>query len=144
MTYTWLKDYNPEVNWQTGEVQMNRCPSRCEECHVVQKEQALQKKMEARAVNICRSRPSPEYAEDLEGDENPRSYEVEYKTEDRLLPEPAAKDLYATSTISQKLTEGARRASKTQKGLLTLPNCAKGFESVFAKEDFDILLEHRQ
>jgi len=25
--YTWLKDHNPEVNWQTGEVQMNRCPS---------------------------------------------------------------------------------------------------------------------
>ena len=24
--YTWLKDHNPEVNWQTGEVQMNRCP----------------------------------------------------------------------------------------------------------------------
>ena len=21
--YTWLKDYNPEVNWQTREVQMN-------------------------------------------------------------------------------------------------------------------------
>jgi len=31
-----------------------------------------------------------------------------------------------------------------QKGLLTLPDYAKGFESVFAKEDFDILLEHRQ
>jgi len=31
-----------------------------------------------------------------------------------------------------------------QKGLLTLPDCAKGFESVFVKEDFDILLEHRQ
>jgi len=108
MTYTWLKDYNPEVNWQTREVQMNRCPSRCEGCRVVQKEQALQKKMEARAVNICRSRPSPEYAEDSEGDENPWSYEVEYKTEDRLLPEPAAEDLYATSTIFQKLTEGAR------------------------------------
>jgi len=25
--YTWLNDHNPEVNWQTGEVQMNRCPS---------------------------------------------------------------------------------------------------------------------
>ena len=36
--YTWLKDYNLEVNWQTGEVQMNRCPSRCEGCHVIQKE----------------------------------------------------------------------------------------------------------
>ena len=21
--YTWLKDHNPEVNWQTGEVQIN-------------------------------------------------------------------------------------------------------------------------
>jgi len=24
--YTWLKDHNPEINWQTREVQMNRCP----------------------------------------------------------------------------------------------------------------------
>ena len=24
--YTWLKDHNPEVSWQTREVQMNRCP----------------------------------------------------------------------------------------------------------------------
>jgi len=23
LSYTWLKDHNPEVNWQTGEVQMN-------------------------------------------------------------------------------------------------------------------------
>jgi len=29
--YTWLKDHNPEVNWQTREVQMNRCPPRYEE-----------------------------------------------------------------------------------------------------------------
>jgi len=38
--YTWLKDHNPEVNWQTGEVQMNRCPPQCEGCHVIRKEQA--------------------------------------------------------------------------------------------------------
>jgi len=53
-------------------------------------------------------------------------------------------DLCAISTISQKLAEGARRASETQKGLFTLPNCTKGFESMFAKEDFNILPEHRQ
>jgi len=74
---------------------------------------------------------------------------VEYEQGDRLfvtriLLEPVAEDLRATSTISQKLAEGARRASETRKGLLTLPDCAKGFESVFAKEDFDILPEHRQ
>jgi len=62
----------------------------------------------------------------------------------RILSEPTAEDLRATSTISQKLAEGARRASETRKGLLILPDYAKGFESVFAKEDFNILPEHRQ
>ena len=33
--YTWLKDHNPEVNWQTREVQTNQCPPRCEGCHVI-------------------------------------------------------------------------------------------------------------
>jgi len=106
--------------------------------------------VEARAVNVCRSRPPPEYAEDSEEDETPLWIcEVEYEQEDRLfmtriLLEPAVEDLRATSTISQKLAEGARRASETRKGLLILPDCVKGFKSVFAKEDFDILLEHRQ
>jgi len=86
----------------------------------------------------------------LEEDETPFWIcKVEYEQKDRLfmtriLSEPVAEDLRATSTISQKLAEGARRASETQKELLTLPDCAKGFESVFAKEDFDILPEHRQ
>jgi len=106
--------------------------------------------VEARAINICRSGPPSEYAEDSEEDETPlRICEVEYEQGDRLfmtriLPEPAVEDLRATSTISQKLAEGARRASETWKGLLTLPNCVKGFESVFAKENFDILPAHRQ
>jgi len=62
--------------------------------------------METRAVNICQSGPSPEYMEDSERDKTPlQIYEVEYKIENRLfitriLPEPAAEDLCATSTIS--------------------------------------------
>jgi len=106
--------------------------------------------MEVRAINVCRSGPPPEYAEDSEKDKTPLQIcGVEYEQGDRLfmtriLLEPMAEDLCATSTISQKLVEEARRASETQKGLLTLPDCAKGFESVFAKEDFNILPEHRQ
>jgi len=108
------------------------------------------RKVEVKAVNVCRSGPPPEYAKDLEEDETPlRICEIEYEQGDRLfitriLSEPTTEDLRATSTISQKLVEGARQASETQKGLLTLPDCAKGFESVFAKEDFDILPEHMQ
>jgi len=69
--------------------------------------------MEARAVNACRSGPLLEYAEDSEEDETPLQIcKVEYKQGDRLfmtriLPDPAAEDLCATSTISQKLAEGA-------------------------------------
>jgi len=69
--------------------------------------------MKARAVNVCRSRPPPEYVEDSEEDEIPLWIcEVEYEQGDRLfmtriLPEPAVEDLCATSTISQKLAEGA-------------------------------------
>jgi len=86
----------------------------------------------------------------LEEDETPlRICEIEYERGDRLfmtriLSEPATEDLHATSTISQKLAEGARQASETRKRLLTLPDCAKEFELVFTKEDFDILPEHRQ
>jgi len=106
--------------------------------------------VEAKAINICQSRPSPEHVEDSEEDEMPLWIcEVEYEPGDqlfmtRILSEPTVEDLRATSTISQKLAEGAHRASETQKGLLTLPDCTKGFELVFAKEDFDILPEHRQ
>jgi len=62
--------------------------------------------MEARAVNVCQSGPSPEYVEDSEEDENPfQTGEVEYEQEDRLfmmrlLLEPPAVDLRTTSTIS--------------------------------------------
>jgi len=74
--------------------------------------------METRALNICQSRPLPEYAEDSEEDEIFFwMYEVEYKQGDklfvtRILLEPTMEDLYATFTTSQKLAEGAYRASE--------------------------------
>jgi len=83
--YTWLKDHNPEVNWQTGEVQMNRCPPRCEGCRVIRKEQASQKQMETRALNVCWSGPLLEHAEDSEEDETSvQTGEIEYEQGDRL------------------------------------------------------------
>jgi len=69
--YTWLKDHNPEVNWQIREVQMNQYSPRYKGCHVIRKEQVLQKRIETRALNICWSGPPPEYAEESEEDETP-------------------------------------------------------------------------
>jgi len=106
--------------------------------------------METRALNVCRSGPSPEYAEDSEEDKAPiQTHEAEYELEDRLfmtriLPDSTVEDLRAASMTSQKLVEGARRSAEAWKESFIPPDCVRGFESVFTKEDFDVLLEHRQ
>ena len=73
---------------------------------MIQKEQVLQKRMETRALNVCRSRPSLEYAENSEEDEAPiQTHETEYEPEDqlfmtRILLDSTAEDLRAASTTS--------------------------------------------
>jgi len=62
----------------------------------------------------------------------------------RVLPKPTAEELRAASTTSQKLAEGARRSTEARREPFTPPDCVREFESVFAKEDFDILPKHRQ
>jgi len=45
---------------------------------------------------------------------------------------------------SQCLAEGARRSVEAQAAATPLPAYVAEFQSVFAKEDFDILPEHRK
>jgi len=62
----------------------------------------------------------------------------------RILPDSTAEDLHAASMTSQKLAEGAHQSMEARKEPFILPDCIRGFESVFAKEDFNVLPEHRQ
>jgi len=48
------------------------------------------------------------------------------------------------ATTSQRLAERARRSVEAQAAATPLPTYVAEFRSVFAKEDFDILLEHRK
>jgi len=106
--------------------------------------------METRAINVCRSGPCLEYVEDSEEDKVPVwTREAEYEPGDRLfmtriLLDSTAEDLCAVSTTSQKLAEGASRSLEARKKPFILPDCVREFESVFAKEDFDVFPEHRQ
>ena len=117
---------------------------------MIQKEQASQKRIETRALNVCQSRLLLEYAEDSKENKAPiRTRKAEYEPEDRLfmtriLPDSTVEDLCAASMTSQKLAEEAHRSAEAWKKPFVLPDCVRGFESVFAKEDFDILPEHRQ
>jgi len=53
-------------------------------------------------------------------------------------------DLRATATTFQRLAEGARRSKETLAAATPLLAYVTEFQSVFAKEDFDILPEHRK
>jgi hypothetical protein len=44
--YNWLQNHNPEINWQTKDVKMSRCPLQCSTCRVEDKHAAkMQKSM---------------------------------------------------------------------------------------------------
>jgi len=57
--YDWLKDYNPKIDWEKGEVEMTRCPLRCEGGHALRKEQTHQKRTELQALRSCHDGPTP-------------------------------------------------------------------------------------
>jgi len=69
--YNWLKDHNPKVDWEKGEVEMTRCPLQCEGGRALRKEQTHQKRTELQALQSCRDRPTPLFQEELELEEMP-------------------------------------------------------------------------
>ena len=48
--YDWLKDHNPKIDWEKGEVEMTRCPLWCEGRCALWKEQTCQKRVELQAL----------------------------------------------------------------------------------------------
>jgi len=44
--YDWLKDHNPKIDWEKGEVEMTCCPLHCEGERALRKEQTCQKRIE--------------------------------------------------------------------------------------------------
>jgi len=46
LDYDWLKDHNPKIDWEKGEVEMTYCPLQCEEGRALRKEQTRQKRIE--------------------------------------------------------------------------------------------------
>jgi len=64
--YDWLKDHNPRIDWEKGEVEMTRCPLWCEGRRALQKEQTHQKRIELRALQLCHDGPTPLFQEELE------------------------------------------------------------------------------
>jgi len=149
--YDWFKDHNPKIDWEKREVEMTCCPLRYEGGRTLQKKQTRQKRTELRALRSCRDGPMPLLQEELELEELEETplqlHTPDWESRDRLflmclLPELTLTDLRAMATTSQRLAEGARHSKETQATTTPVPAYVVEFQSVFAKEDFDILPEH--
>ena len=90
----------------------------------------------------------PLFQEELELEEMPSQiYSPDWELGDRLFLtciflELTEVDLQATAMTSQCLVEGARCSKETLATATLLSAYVTEFQSVFAKEDFNILLEH--
>jgi hypothetical protein len=68
--YNWLRNHNPEINWQTKDVKMSHCPVQCSTCRVEDKHDAKMRKSTTSQINACRSGVFPMMVEEDE-DESP-------------------------------------------------------------------------
>jgi hypothetical protein len=69
--YNWLRNHNPEINWQTKDVKMSQCPQQCSTCRVEDKREAKIRKSTTLQINACRAGAFPKIVEEVEEDESP-------------------------------------------------------------------------
>ena len=145
--HAWLKKHNPEINWVTGEVEMSRCSAQCcSGCRDEIREERRIWKAEIRSVAACTVGDLPELLRD--DDDEP-----EFEEGDRMFAtglKGPMEEVRATSTISQRLAEAFKWNSELDHSS-TVPNASaegipdrfREFHSVFSKESFDVLPDHK-
>ena len=154
LRHTWLHKHNPEIDWETGEVKMSRCPPHCclgcqDELH----QERITHKAKARRIDICSIGPLPKINHDSElgldldpdSDPNPSDEPISIEEGDRilatgLLPHPPL-EIRASSTISQRLAEAFQM---NEEAATPVPEYLREFTSIFSKQSFDVLPEPKE
>ena len=74
LRFTWLQEHNPEINWQTWEVVMSRCPARCHMCQSKAQKECWECQRVEWLIWMCRSSLHPLLSEEeSEADSTPDS-----------------------------------------------------------------------
>jgi hypothetical protein len=163
--YSWRQKHNPEINWETKEVRMTRCPTGCRTCWDELRAVRRNEKLAASILRQLHKGPTPSICAidseewhgdnryDLANDDNlPELFldsEDDNDEEDKL--EEGDHILYtvftpiggirAGSTVSQRLAEAYTQNSATTG--TDVPPWAVDFLDVFNKESFNSLPEKR-
>src|SRR5271169_3209260 len=84
--YTWLKEHNPEIDWQTKEVRMSRCPAKCATCRSEIKHEKRTEKIAATQIRACRLGRMPVLIEDYDEDDETDAHEGASSSEGGVPP----------------------------------------------------------
>jgi hypothetical protein len=170
--YNWLCNHNPEINWQTKDVKMSRCPLQCSTCRVEDKRKAKMRKSTTSQINACRLGVFPRMAEEDE-DESPHMdtdetdeeaqdtglafddnldsdiVNVIIEEDDRVFmtmvyPVDPHHFVCASSTLSGHLVEASAKNSKPKGFEDIVPTSLHAYADVFSETAFDSLPERRK
>jgi hypothetical protein len=136
--HTWLYSHNPEINWQTGEVKMTRCPPQCHfKVQEEKKDRRRQKKKEIRKRRTKFPLLLPDDDEDTE--------KINWNNGDRVFVAfiQPRQEINATQNISQRLAEEALRKEPKKEFDELVPKEYHSFKDVFSKESFDELPQRK-
>jgi hypothetical protein len=145
--YNWLRNHNPEINWQTKDVKMSRCPVQCSTCRVEDRRDTKIQKSTTSQINACRSGafPCPALDDDLDSDVDDITIEEGdhvFMTMVHLVdPQHFVR---ASSTVSGCLAEAFANNSKPKDFQDIVPTSLHTYTDVFSKTAFDSLPERRK
>ena len=92
----WLKEHNPEIDWNTEEVRMTRCPTQCKQCLQELREEKRKQAEEVHRIRRCRAGPFPRATVEDEEEEDGEEEEEEEEDEGREVPEKGDR-IFATA-----------------------------------------------
>jgi hypothetical protein len=170
--YNWLCNHNPEINWQTKDVKMSRCPLQCSTCRVEDKCDRIIWKSMTSQINACRSGAFPTMAEEDE-DESPHM-DMDETDEEAQDTGPALNNdldsevnnfiieeddrvfmamvhpvdlhhfVHASSTVSRCLAEAFAKNSKPKGFEDIVPTSLHAYADIFSETAFDTLPERHK
>jgi hypothetical protein len=170
--YNWLRNHNPEINWQMGGVKMSRCPLQCSTCRVEDKRNRMIWKSTTTQINACQSGAFHTMTAEDE-DESPHM-DMEETDEEVQDLGPAFDDdldsevddftieegghvfmtmvhpvdphhfVCASSTVSGCLAEAFAKNSKPKGFEDTVPTSLHTYADIFSETAFDSLPESRK
>jgi len=150
--HTWLFSHNPEIDWQTGKIQLSRCPPNCRV--------AVNRKKEEKAKHHCKGKKSigrilplpvidQEQADDVQAESTGTCDESVIEDGDRIFVcylKPPSSSINAFQTVSQKLAEKHSKAMpdwKKKSFEEIVPPQYHEYKAVFSKESFDELPDRK-